>query len=88
MKIEALRKYKPFLLGLMVSWIFLTALYFYLDYQCKINTGCSGEYGIYFVVLAMPWVAFAGVWLGLLINSILVGLAFQLLRMLIQMIRK
>lgn len=60
----------------------------YLYYDCMANTGCSGESGIVFVLLGLPWsmypsfrvLGFLGsVGVSILINIILLSFCFQCL---------
>ena len=68
----------------------LAALYCFLFVSCIKNTGCSGEGGIVFVLLGMPWnfplrsampnlnVDMA-MWCSIALNTCLVGLIVQII---------
>lgn len=77
------KKYFPFFIGVIFSVLALTLTYFYLERACLSNPGCSGEHGIVFVILSMPWIYFfeksvtASVYLGLILNSLCIGILFQ-----------
>lgn len=83
-----MKRYRPFIIAVAAAWLTLGLLFVYLDAACVRNAGCSGEYGVIFVLLGMPWdmplmpffpaTPIAPIAVGLLANTLIIGLIAQL----------
>jgi hypothetical protein len=81
-------RYRPFIIALAASWLALGVLYLALDAACVRNAGCSGEYGVIFVLLGLPWdmplmpvfpaTSLVPITIGLLANTLIFGFIAQL----------
>lgn len=83
-----MKRYRPFLLSITTAWLALGLLYVSFDAACVHNAGCSGEYGVIFVLLSLPWemplmpffpnTPLAPIAIGLLVNTLILGFFAQL----------
>jgi len=92
-----LRTFKPFGITLAVCWGLIICLWLYLEAECTSNPACSGEHGILFVLLGLPWGMLISSWsflnplllLGIciFINTIIIGAIVQLIFLMAQKIK-
>jgi hypothetical protein len=82
------RRNSAWILATAACWVAVGVFYLHLESLCRENPGCSGEYGIELLPLALPWIL---VWehLGIdtsvvlfcglvFLNSLIVGFVVQL----------
>lgn len=83
-----MNRYCFFIIAIAAAWLTLGLLFLSLDAACVRNAGCSGEYGVIFVLLGLPWdmplmpffpaTPLVPITIGLLANTLIFGFVVQL----------
>lgn len=79
----------PFIISLTLCWITILLTWQHFNAQCTANPACSGEFGVFFVLLGNPWSIpltklnllppILSIGLAIFINTVIISTIIQLL---------